>query len=156
MGAVRGSGPVARRRTWLVAALLVPSLLAGCGSDDTGAGTEPGQEPSAAVTPSESPSGSPSESPSEPADEPTASAPTEPVCADVWVEGARLPRPYRGCHDAERGVWVKAKVIPCSTGQRIVTFADSFYAAGGRPVVRVEGPLVDDARFSQAVAACTA
>lgn len=102
----------------------------------------------------------------EAADEPPASTPapggtgatgaTEPLCSEVWVDGQVLEKPYAGCHDDDADSWVDAEVMRCSSGQRIVTYADSFYAVPGREIVGVGGPLTEDPDFTQMLATCTA
>lgn len=122
---------------------LLAAAASGCGD---GGGPE-ATEATGSGTPS--PTGSPS-------DEPTAEPSEEagPACADIWVAGEELPTSYRGCQDGDR--WVEAFVYRCESGQRLVTFRRSFYAAKGGPVVEVPGTLAKDADFQQALAACTA
>lgn len=118
------------------AIVLAATLLVGCGADSA-------DDDPPATTPSLT-------------DTTESSGPTEPLCSDVWVEGEVLVKPYAGCHDAETDAWVDSDVTHCSSGQRIVTFADSFYAVPGREVVEVAGPLADDPDFTQMLASCTA
>ena len=117
--------------------LLAAGVLAGCGSET--------EEP--ATTTSDGAGASPTQE---------ATGPTEPACADVWADGEVLGKPYGGCYDADAAEWVAPDVVRCSSGQRIVTFADSFYAVPGRVIVGVDGPLSEDPEFTQMVAACTA
>ena len=129
-------------RAPLVAGLtLVGLALTACGD----------QEPDAATDPSSTPSSSASETPTE--------TPTEapgPACADVWVAGETLPEDYSGCQDADKGKWVEAMVYRCSSGQRLVTFGTTFYAAKGEAVNESDVPLRRNKEFQDALASCGA
>lgn len=135
------------RRTAACGGALVLSLalMAGCGNDDEGAGSQEttSPTPTVAATPTPTPTGTSTDQPEGPA------------CDEVWVDGQKLPRPYRGCVDSD-GAWVKTEVQHCSTGQRVVTFDNSFYAVVGRRIIGTSGPLSDDPDYSQLLAACTA
>jgi hypothetical protein len=121
-------------RSATAAAILL--LAAGCGDDDGDAAEDPvGESPS-----SQAPSGS--EAPSD-----------LPMCADVWVAGATLPRDYRGCE--QDGEAIQAAKHPCSYGSAIVEFADRFYAVTGKQINEVPS-LIDSEQFKQAMSACQA
>ena len=119
------SSPVSSTRRAAVALTLVAGLaLSACGEDSP----ETAEEPTSSATPS-TPTETPTEEPTEtPTEEPE---PTGPACADVWVAGATLPQKYAGCQDAEKDKWMQAMVYMCSSGQRLVTFGRTFYAAKG-------------------------
>jgi len=125
-------------RSAAAAAILL--LAAGCSDDDGDAAEDPaGESPS-----SQAPSAT--DSTSEP-------APDLPMCADVWVAGAKLPRDYRGCE--QDGEAIQAAKHPCSYGSAIVEFDDRFYAVTGKQVNEVPS-LIDSEQFKQALSACQA
>ena len=113
------------------------------------------QEPDSAAEPSSSTCESPSETPSDTSSE----TPTEdagPACADVWVAGATLPEDYSGCQDDAKGKWVQAMVYHCSSGQRLVTFGTTFYAAKGEVVNESYVPFRRNRDFQKILASCGA
>ncbi len=121
----------------LLVALVVP-VLAGCGGQDEQAG----DETTAAATSSS------------PADQEPAPPGTEP-CADVWADGAPLPRTYQGCTD-EAGAFVKRDVLGCSSGQRLVRFDDLFYGVLGGTIHEASGSLEQDRDYRASVRSCRA
>jgi len=124
-------------RTAVAAGILL--LAVGCGDDDKGAAEDPaGESPS-----SQSPSAT--DASSEPP------APELPMCADVWIAGATLPRDYRGCE--QEGEAVPADKHQCSYGSAIVEFADRFYAVTGKQINEVPS-LADSEQYKQALSAC--
>ncbi len=126
-------------RSAAAAAILL--LAAGCSDDDGDAAEDPaGESPS-----SQAPSAT--DSTSEPP------APDLPMCADVWVAGAKLPRDYRGCE--QDGEAIQAAKHPCSYGSAIVEFDDRFYAVTGKQINEVPS-LIDSEQFKQALSACQA
>ncbi len=136
------------RTTGAAAALtLVAGLgLSACGSDSPDAANDPSA--STSETPSESPSETPTETPT--------AEPSGPACSDVWVAGATLPEKYNGCQDADTGKWVQAMVYFCSSGQRLVTFRTTFYAAKGEVVNESKVPLRRNQEFKKVLASCGA
>lgn len=124
------------RRAARIALLLALGALGACGSEE---------QPEVATDPSSTGS-APTESSSVPAD--------APGCAEVWQEGARLPRGYRGCVDA--GEFVDRDAVSCSSGQRLVRHADRYYGVLGGTVHEVAGPLADDRDYRAALRSCTA
>ena len=135
-----------RARTLSVpAALLALALVLGaCGDQDDDRAADP-EATSASPTPEES--ASPSEKP----------APrTEPECAGVWVVGQKLPRPYRGCFDADQERWVKPGIVRCSSGQQVVTYGRHHYAVQNQPVIQTDGPRVRDKKFLALMDTCSA
>jgi hypothetical protein len=122
--------------------------LTACGEDAPDAA----EDPSSSETPSASTSETPSETPSE---EPT-EEPAGPACADVWVAGATLPQKYDGCQDAEKDKWMQAMIYHCSSGQRLVTFGRTFYAAKGEVITESETPLARNPEFKKVMASCGA
>lgn len=139
---------ISRTRGATVALVLLAGLgLAACGEDD----------PDSAEDPS---SGEPTSTPSETSSETSSETPTEepagPACADVWQAGATLPATYDGCQDAEKGKWVEAMVYHCSSGQRLVTYGTTFYAAKGEVVNESEVPLRRNREFQKVLASCGA
>jgi hypothetical protein len=138
------------RGTALVVALVAGLSLAACGEDGPDSAADPSGESTS--TPSETPTEEPSETPTEePSEEPM-----RPACADVWVAGATLPAKYDGCQDAEKGKWVQAMVYHCSSGQRLVTYRTTFYAAKGEVVNESKVPLRNNREFQKVLASCGA
>ncbi len=139
-------------------ALLGLALLTGCGSESDDA--ENASDDTSSSTPTES--GTETSQPtSEPSQTPTSAPPTSeavppgtPACADVWTAGAVLPRTYSGCADGE--TYVPADKLGCSSGQRLVRYADRFYAIAGSDISEADGPLMKDKDYGSAAARCRA
>jgi len=139
----------------IAAATLVVGLAAGCGSDD---GTGNGSATESSATPSASESAA-SESPAP--DESSAAEPSETAapaswstCAEVWSEGAVLPKPYPGC--SLDGLAVPAESVHCSMGALLVTYDDTFWGVPGHEISRADGKLAKDPAYQQDRATCTA
>ena len=133
------SGARGQRLRW--AALPLIALCAfGCGSSDSTASDAAGTDPSG--TPESSVGASPT-----PVDGPD--------CASVWQEGATLPKSYRGCVD-EAGALVERDTLGCSSGQRMVSHADRYWAVLGGTIHEATGPLADDPDYRAAVRSCRA
>jgi hypothetical protein len=132
-----------------LAALVLPALLAGCGEDS---GDDTATEPTSAPSSSES-SDTPTETPTDSGEEPE---PTTPACSEVWVAGQVLAQGYDGCFDEDKGRWVQAMVYHCSSGQRLVTYGRTFYAAKGEKVNETDVPLARDPEFKKVLATCGA
>ena len=135
-----------RRRLVLPGLLLVASgALGGCGSDDQ----------AVAVADPTTPASS-----SDEVDTSTATpAPPEipagaPACADIWTEGAKLPRMYAGC--AADDAYLERDVIECSSGQRVVRFDDSYYAVLGGPVQAAPPSLSENDDYQEFLVSCRA
>ena len=142
------TGTTSRTRKAAIALTLVAGLvLTACGEE----GPESAEEPSTSE-PTSTPTEEPSESPTE---EPDAE-PAGPACADVWVAGAMLPEKYKGCQDTEKGKWRQAMVYRCSSGQQLVTYGRTFYAAKGEVVNESETPLARNPEFQKVLATCGA
>lgn len=78
-----------------------------------------------------------------------------PDCAEVWQEGSDLPADYEGC--SEEGTEVAPELIDCSSGQRIVTYDDRFWAVPGNVVQAAAEPgLTDDAGYQEDMYSCRA
>jgi len=141
----------------MVAPLLTVSLLLGGCGDDTAtdpSASDGSDSPSASVDTSAPAEPTPSESqiePTEATDSPEP-LPDWPACGEVWVEGARLPADYKGCLDGETAV--KAKNRYCEFGQKLVTYADQFWAVRGGKVNDAKGPLKDSADYRDDLASC--
>lgn len=131
------------RRAAITLALVAGLGLSGCGEDEPDSAEEP-----TAGTSTSTPAEEPSEEPSE--------EPAGPACTDVWVAGATLPQKYSGCQDAEKGTWMEAMVYHCSSGQRLVTFGRTFYAAKGEVINESETPLSRNPEFKKVLASCGA
>ena len=137
-----------RRATVATLALVAGLGLAACGED----GPDSAADPSAGETTSQTPSATPSETPTEePSEEPMG-----PACSDVWVAGQTLPQNYNGCQDAEKDKWVQAMIYHCSSGQRLVTYGATFYAAKGEVVNESKVPLRRNRDFQKVLASCGA
>lgn len=133
-----------RTRGAAAALMLLAGLgLAACGEDDPDSAEDP-----SAGEPTSTTSETPTEEPSE--------EPMGPACTDVWVAGATLPATYDGCQDADKGTWVEAMVYHCSSGQRLVTYGTTFYAAKGEVVNESEVPLRRNREFQKVLASCGA
>lgn len=133
-------------RAPLLAGLALAGLaLTACGDQEPDSAAEPSQQPSSS---SQSPSDTPSDTPSD--------EPAGPACADVWVAGATLPANYSGCQDDAKGKWVQAMTYRCSSGQRLVTFGTTFYAAKGEVVNESDVPLRRNKDFQKILASCGA
>jgi len=118
----------------LAAAVL---LLAGaCGDDEPESAEDPGTDTSTS-----------------PSAEATGDA-TGPACDEIWVDGAQLPRNYRGC--VAEGAEVKPEKTTCSSGQIFVTYDDRFWAVTGGTISEGTSPLVDDPDYAEDIGACTA
>jgi hypothetical protein len=142
----RGSGLIAT-------AMLVVGLVAGCGSEDGGGvATDSSATPSASEPASESPTPDESTAAAEPSE--TAAPASWPACADVWSEGADLPKPYPGC--SLDGLAVPAESIHCSMGALLVTYDDTFWGVPGHEISRAAGKLQKDPGFQQDRSTCTA
>lgn len=135
-----------RRRLALPGLLLVASAaFGGCGSDD-GA--------SAAADPT-TPASTPSDLASSPTETAQAAIPAgTPDCADVWSEGAKLPRKYAGC--AADDVYVERNMIECSSGQRLVRHDDYYYAVLGGPIQAAPPSFADNADYQDVISSCRA
>lgn len=102
-------------------------VLAGCGSE-----TASDDEPGAAASP-------------------TSELPT---CSSVWVTGEDLPEDYSGCLEDDETV--KPEIIDCSSGQRIVTFNDEYWAVRGEIIGHAPAGLDDDEPFADVLYSCRA
>lgn len=116
-----------------LASLSLLAALTACG-DDT---ATPGTEPSAS------------------ADDTTAAAPKEPACDAVWVAGEDLPRDYSGCVDAD-GDLVEPEIVACSSGQRIVTHDDRWWAVRGHRIGHAPDGLKDNPDYKKVLRSCRA
>lgn len=140
-------------RMELAAVLAGLLLLSGCGTGGTTVADDeaPASSESSPSATSPSPSAtspSPSAKP-----EPGADAPD---CKDVWKQGARLPRTYKGCNERQDGAstFVRRQVLDCSSGQRMVVHADHYYGVLGGTIHRTESRLLKDRGYGEAVARC--
>ena len=75
------------------------------------------------------------------------------ACAAVWREGRVLAEPYAGCTHA--GKVVRSRPVICETGQRLYAYDQHFWAVGGFPVQRTDGPYRDDPGYQRAWRSCT-
>lgn len=95
--------------------------------------------------------------PTEPTAEATDSPPTTPAwpaCADTWVADAKLPLTYKGCLEGDQAI--EADNLSCSSGQRLVRFDDTFYAAAGGKIHQATGPLEKDKDYLKSIRVCRA
>jgi hypothetical protein len=135
-------------RGTLLALLLPLALLSACGNDSSATATDPGGSTSTPATPSDSASAS---------DSPSASAsvpPDWPACGDVWVADGKIPASYKGCLDGDQAV--QADNLTCSSGQRIVRYADRFFGVAGGKIYQASGPLDKDKQYLKMVRVCRA
>lgn len=136
----------------LAAGILVVGVAAGCGSDGgSDVATDGSSTPTASASPSDDATVDATPSPTEG----DGAAPASwPACADVWSEGASLPKPYPGC--SLDGVAVPADSLHCSMGAVLVTYDDRFWGVPGHAISRAAGGLQQDADFRRTRATCTA
>jgi hypothetical protein len=80
--------------------------------------------------------------------------PGTPDCSAVWQKGATLPRGYRGC--AEDADFVPRDALGCESGQRIVRYANQYYAVPGGTIQAATKPLDHDRQYLAAVRRCRA
>jgi hypothetical protein len=81
--------------------------------------------------------------------------PGTPDCEDVWQDGERLPRSYRGCVDAS-GEYVVRDGLSCSSGQLMVRYDDRYYGVLAGTVHEAAEPLDQDRDYRTAVRSCRA
>lgn len=112
----------------------------GCGSSGSSAPDAAGTDPTGSPAPSISESSAPADGP---------------ACDSVWQEGATLPRSYRGCVDGS-GTLVPRDALGCSSGQRMVSHADRYYAVLGGTIHEATTPLAEDREYRAAVRSCRA
>jgi hypothetical protein len=77
-----------------------------------------------------------------------------PDCDSVWQEGADLPANYRGC--SADGEAVAPKIVDCSSGQRIVTYDDHYWAVRGHVIGYAEQGLANDKKYAGILYSCRA
>ena len=129
---------------------MVPlALLSACGDDSGSSAADPAETTSTSTA---SPSDTPASS--EPTAEPTSEAPDWPACDAIWVEGQKIPGGYKGCLDGSDQV--RADNLSCSSGQRIVRYADRFYGVAGGKIYETTGPLDKDKGYLKMVRTCRA
>jgi hypothetical protein len=134
-----------RSRTVSTAAQAVGAIalflaLAGCGDDVSGPGNAAADDETSS-TASVSATGSPT-------------APALAACADVWQEGQDLPGNYRGCLDGTTEV--RPEIVDCSSGQRIVTYDDHYWAVRGHRIGYAPDGLRNDKHYAQVLYGCRA
>ena len=117
---------------------------AGCSGDGDNTATDP-----AAGDTSSEPTASPTESATS---EPTEEAPKEPQCTDVWVAGAKLKGGYDGCYDGDKRIKPDGRY--CEFGKPLIVHDMRFWAVPGGVVHEVEGKLLDDAKYRDALMKC--
>lgn len=127
-------------------------LLSGCGSDDPAGDaaerTSAPSSPTEATTPAETATTS-----SPPAELTTSAAPALPDCSEVWVEGKRIPKPYRGCLEDDGRV--SKSLHGCSMGASLAQYGKRFYGIPGRPAVRATPDRNHDQTYLDLLATCT-
>lgn len=117
-----------------VAGLAVVAALAACGNDDGTAG---------------------SDAPAASADSTQAPESQAPACADVWVEGEDLPKGYSECADDE-GTLVEPTIVNCSSGQRVVTHGDEWWAVRGHRIGHAPEGLDQSKDYRRVLRSCRA
>ena len=120
-------------------AVLAALALASCGQQDGG---ESADDRPASGSSASAPSGE--EAP-----------PGTPECTDIWVAGGQIPRGYHGCAD-EAGAFVERDVLGCSSGQRMVRYADRFWGVLGGTVNEADGSLDEDRDYRESMRNCSA
>lgn len=111
-----------------IAAVAVAVALAGCGAEDgsTDASTDP-----------------------------ETTAPQGPPCTEIWIEGEDLPKGYSGCLD-EEGTLLKPTIVECSSGQRVVTHEDSWWALRGHRIGHAPDGLKESKEYRRMLRGCRA
>lgn len=132
------------RATVAAVALAVAAGAASCGADETTVADPASSENRASSDPSPKPASSTDE----------AVPPGTPTCSDIWQDGRKLPRGYKGCADGD--TFVKRDVLGCSSGQRLATHADRFYGVLGGTVHETGRPLDQDREYVAATRRCRA
>lgn len=134
-------------------AVLAVLALASCGQqDDSGSASETPKTEASSSSPA-SPSKKPGEKSSKSED--TKPPPGTPDCADVWKKGAMIPRTYQGCAD-NAGAYVERDTLACSSGQRMVRYADRFWGVLGGTVNEANGSLDGDHDYKVSMRNCSA
>ncbi len=124
------------RRLTLISVILL--LLAGChssgGDQPTATGTATTSPPSTGTSGTPGPSG--------------------PSCADIWIDGATLPKDYTTCNtDGTTGA---QDVTRCKDGTKLIAYSDAYYAiTGGKISKPTVAPMQDTPEFGKVYAACT-
>ncbi len=78
-----------------------------------------------------------------------------PECADVWVEGGRVPRSYQSCYDSDRDTVNALTSFSCADGTQLVSFREDLWAGGDGPIAQKRTPaLADDPDYRQALRRC--
>ena len=139
----------------LIALVLPLALLSACGDDSDSSATDPAGTDTTSAAASESPGESPSatDEPSETASK-TPDPPDWPACDSVWVGGGTIPTRYKGCLEGNNAV--AADNLSCSSGQRIVRYADRFYGVAGGKIYATTGPLEKDKAYLKMIRSCRA
>jgi len=133
----------------LVVLAFVLVALSGCGGDDGSTVTDPGSDPSTTETTTQA---TPSASESATATPSESEKPKGPRCADVWVDGAKLPGGYQDCYDGDQRV--KADGRYCEFGKMLITHDNRFWAVPAGPIHEVPAKLLDDAGYRDALRKC--
>ena len=71
----------------------------------------------------------------------------------MWVDGAKLPGGYQDCYDGDKRV--KADGRYCEFGKPLVTYDSQFWAVPGGIIYKVEGKLLDDAKYVDSLHKCS-
>ncbi|QIK75623.1 hypothetical protein [Nocardioides piscis] len=119
-------------------ALLATAALSACGDDSEVA-------PTTRESASDSPSVSSSESPL-----PDGAIPE---CADVWVDGATLPKDYTAC--TSDGETVKPVKRTCGFGAKLLEHDGRYFAMLGKPISDA-GDLETNDDYQQLLSSCQA
>lgn len=110
--------------------------------------------------PAEESTGTPDESTVEPTTEATTDDGADgdsggyPPCADVWVDGERLPEDYGGC-DNKDGSIAGSSWQDCTKGSRLYTHDSRFFTLADRTIVDADGDILDDGGFEKRSRACS-
>jgi hypothetical protein len=72
----------------------------------------------------------------------------------VWTAGATIPLAYKGC--LKGGQPVQADNLGCSSGQKLVRYADRFYGVAGGTIYQANPPLNSDKGYLKMVRTCRA
>lgn len=93
----------------------------------------------------------PSSGPSSPSSGAT-TVPTKPACADIWKNGAVLPKDYKDCEKPG----AQQESVKCKDGTALIVFDDTYFAnTGGKITKSSVSPLQDTDAYGSAYSACT-
>jgi hypothetical protein len=127
----------------MAAAAMLLAMTGACGDDQ----------------PAEERTGAAGESTAEPTTEPTLDDGDSdqggyPPCADVWLDGKKLPEEYDGCDNLDGSI-AGSSWQDCTDGSRLYTHDSRFFTLADRRIVDAGGDILDDRGFEKRSRACS-